>query len=68
MCVDVCPTDVIAFDAGERKARVETVQDCIACLSCAWICPSGAITHTGHHLVRNFYRDLVFTERMERFL
>ena len=68
MCRDVCPTEVIAFDEATMKARVENPADCIACLSCAYICPSQTIKHDNYHEVRNFYRDLAFSLRFERFL
>lgn len=68
LCIDICPTDVLEFDATEAKARVHEVADCIACLSCRYICPSGAIVHSDYPVVRNFYRDLDFVSRMERFL
>jgi len=68
LCVDVCPTDVLAFDKVAHKATIQSVGDCIACLSCAFICPSGAITHSNIHHVKNFYRDLDFCRRVERFL
>ena len=32
------------------------------------VCPSGALRHDDYHVVKNFYRDLVFSRRMERFL
>lgn len=68
MCVDVCPTKVLSYDARTSKVRVELPEDCIACLSCRYLCPSGAITHTNYHVVKNFYRDITFSRRMERFL
>ncbi len=68
MCVDVCPTDVVAFNPASKKAEVKKAQDCIACLSCAYLCPSGAVTHENYHEVKNFYRDLDFSLRFERFL
>ena len=68
MCVDVCPTDVLSFKTDNRKAVVERVEDCIACLSCSYLCPSGAISHESYHEVKNFYRDLDFSLRFERFL
>ena len=68
MCVDVCPTDVFEFDDSSRKATAPRAGDCIACLSCAYLCPSGALQHAGYPVVRNFYRDLTFSERVERFL
>ena len=68
LCVDVCPTDVITFDKEALKARVERVDDCIACLSCAYICPSAAIEHKDFHKVQNYYRDMDFVEKAARFI
>jgi Fe-S-cluster-containing hydrogenase component 2 len=68
MCVDICPTDVLVFDSTTHKASVAEAEDCIGCLSCAYLCPSRAIQHGGHHVVRNFYRDVDFCARMEKFL
>jgi ferredoxin len=68
ICVDVCPTKVLTFDEENGRAVIGEVQDCIACLSCAYECPAGAITHSDYHEVKNFYRDLAFCGRMERFL
>jgi NAD-dependent dihydropyrimidine dehydrogenase PreA subunit len=68
MCVDICPTKVFDFDAAEAKARVREAADCIACLSCRYLCPSGAIAQEDYPVVKNFYRDLEFVGRLERFL
>jgi ferredoxin len=68
LCVDVCPTKVLARDAATGQARVQTPEDCIACLSCVHLCPSGTIRLSGHHAVRNFYRDLEFSRRAGRYL
>ncbi len=68
MCVDICPTKVFEFDAATGRARVCEASDCIACLTCAYLCPSRAIRHDDYPVVRNFYRDLDFVTRMERFL
>ncbi len=68
MCVDVCPTKVLSFDDDKRLCVVQTPQDCIACLTCSYLCPSGAISHADYHTVKNFYRDLAFGSRMSRFL
>ena len=67
-CVDICPTEALAFDEATHKAVVRLAEDCIGCLSCAYLCPSGALTHRGHHVVKNFYRNLYFSRRMEKFL
>lgn len=68
MCVDACPTKVFTFDGATAKVKVAVVEDCIGCMSCKYICPSGALQHAGFHDVKNFYRDLDFSRRMERFL
>lgn len=68
MCVDICPTTVFRWDESAGRATLGEVADCIACLSCAYLCPSGAITHADYPVVKNFYRDLDFVGRVERFL
>ena len=68
LCVDICPTRVFRFNLEKRLCEVDHVEDCIACLSCGYICPSHAITHSGHHEVKNFYRDSEFSKRVGRFL
>lgn len=68
LCVDICPTKVFSFDSATRLCQIDHAEDCIACLSCAYICPSHAITHSGHHVVKNFYRESEFDKRIGRFL
>ena len=68
LCVDICPTKVFSFDSATRLCQIDHAEDCIACLSCSYICPSHAITHSGHHVVKNFYRDNEFAKRVGRFL
>lgn len=67
-CIDICPTDVFTFDEAAFVARVREVDDCIACLSCAYICPSVAIDHQEFHVVQNYYRDLSYVKKLEKFL
>lgn len=67
-CLDVCPTECFSFDEDSKKAEVAILENCIECLSCAYICPSGAISHKNHHVVKNFYRNVEFSSRMEKFL
>ncbi|WP_136795253.1 MULTISPECIES: 4Fe-4S dicluster domain-containing protein [Desulfosediminicola] len=68
LCLEVCPTDCFSFDEANEKAVVKTVENCIACLSCTYICPSQAISHSNIHVVKNFYRNIHFSQRMEKFL
>ncbi|MBE0556570.1 MAG: 4Fe-4S binding protein [Proteobacteria bacterium] len=68
ICVDICPTKVFEYDAAERRAVLRHAEDCIACLSCAYLCPSGALSHENYHVVKNFYRDVEFSRKMEKFL
>jgi len=68
LCLDVCPTDCFSFDEATQKAKVAVIENCIACRSCAYICPSGAIAHSNYHEVKNFYRNIEFSKRMEKFL
>ncbi|MBN2343997.1 MAG: 4Fe-4S dicluster domain-containing protein [Deltaproteobacteria bacterium] len=68
ICVEVCPTEVLAFDEAEQKAVVKNATDCIACLSCTYICPSTAISQQDFHSVKNFYRDLDFSVKAKRYL
>jgi len=68
MCVEVCPTRVFDFDRERRLPVIKHPEDCIACLSCGYLCPSGALRHESYHVVKNFYRDLEFSRKMEKFL
>lgn len=68
MCIDTCPTRVFAFDEVKRVSIVRSEVDCLACLTCAYQCPSGAIAHSNYHVVKNFYRDADFSRRLEKFL
>ncbi len=68
ICVDICPTKVFRFNEEKRLCEVDHAEDCIACLSCAYLCPSGAISHANYHAVKNFYRDREFSQRMGKFL
>lgn len=68
MCVDICPTAVFTFDSTRQLAEIKHPEDCIACLSCAYLCPSKALSHDHYPVVKNFYRDLEFARKMEKFL
>ncbi|HTH40948.1 MAG TPA: 4Fe-4S dicluster domain-containing protein [Rhodocyclaceae bacterium] len=51
VCIDVCPTDILAYDEG--AAQVKMVYDeCWYCLPCAHDCPTGAIRVEIPYLLR----------------
>lgn len=68
LCLDICPTECFAFNQDTQKAVVDKIANCIECLSCVYICPSAAIGHKNHYVVKNFYRNIEFSRRMEKFL
>ena len=68
MCVEACSVSVLGFDEAKGIATVREARDCFACLSCALLCPSGALRHSEYRAVKNFYRDLDVSARMGRFL
>jgi ferredoxin len=45
LCVDECPTQVFAMDAGAKTPRIAKPGECFGCLSCSEVCPSDAIHH-----------------------
>jgi L-aspartate semialdehyde sulfurtransferase ferredoxin len=45
LCVEECPTKVLAMDAGAKVPRVAKAAECFGCLSCSEVCPSDAIRH-----------------------
>jgi NAD-dependent dihydropyrimidine dehydrogenase PreA subunit len=51
VCVDVCPTDILAFD--QKTARIHVAYDeCWYCLPCEHDCPTKAIRVEIPYLVR----------------
>lgn len=42
ICVQICPTDVLAM-SDRLKAEVRDIQKCTGCLSCEIYCPDFAI-------------------------
>jgi len=68
ICSEICPTDVLEYNAAEQKVFVKNAENCIACLSCTYICPSTAISQQNFHSVKNFYRDLDFSVKAKRYL
>lgn len=68
LCMDVCPTNCFSFNEETMKSVVAHLGNCIACMSCDYLCPSGAISHCNHHVVKNFYRNIHFSQRLEKFL
>ncbi|HEY8518261.1 MAG TPA: 4Fe-4S dicluster domain-containing protein [Candidatus Binatia bacterium] len=45
-CVEACPTDAIAADAGALQVDLGR---CLFCVDCAQACPEGAIAYTREH-------------------
>ena len=68
LCVETCPTDVFIFAKDTQLAVVDKVERCIECLSCAYICPSNAITQRNYHAVNNFYWDIEYVKKLGGFL
>ena len=68
MCIEICPLDVFVFDEASFVAKVDKPSNCIACLSCNYRCPSGAIEQSDYHQVKNFYHDVDFSRQLEKFL
>lgn len=50
-CVDVCPTDILAFDEASGRI-VMTYDECWYCLPCQADCPTKAIRVEIPYLVR----------------
>ena len=42
-CVQACPGDLMAIDAGTGKAYIREQSDCWDCLCCVKACPRGAL-------------------------
>lgn len=68
LCVDLCPVDVFEFNTEKSVAEVKAEDDCIACLSCYYACPSQCIEVTDVELIRPFYRIEKNVAFVEQFL
>ncbi len=68
LCVDICPVAVFDHDAEKSRAVVSRQQDCIACLSCEYLCPSRCIEVSDYEHLRPFHRIEAHAELIERFL
>lgn len=50
LCVNACPTKIISLDEsrtnakGYHPATIKDMDKCVACASCAMMCPDAAIT------------------------
>lgn len=44
ICIDVCPTQVLAAAPRTRKAVVAAIGKCTACRLCEVLCPDWAVT------------------------
>ncbi len=43
-CAQICPVDVFAFDAVEKKPVIRYAEECWHCNSCVLDCPGGALS------------------------
>ncbi|MCP4346364.1 MAG: 4Fe-4S dicluster domain-containing protein [Desulfobacterales bacterium] len=74
LCEEECPTEVIKMeekiilDETRKVAHVQTLENCIDCLSCMYICPANVITLKDYHIVKNFYRDISITQKLRKFI
>lgn len=57
LCVQVCPTDVLALDPGATVPEVQQPGECFGCLSCSEICPCACIEHDGPVRSREHHHD-----------
>ena len=68
MCVDICPVNVFEQEEAAETATVVSQEDCIGCLSCRYLCPSGCIEVGDIELLRPFHRIENHVALIEKFL
>lgn len=56
LCVEICPTDVLAMDDAGNLAKVVRQDDCIGCTSCKYACPSRCLDVADYNEQRPFFR------------
>jgi len=57
LCVDACPTEVLAFNAERDLPEVREAKECFGCLSCSEICPATALAHEGAPRSESHYHE-----------
>ena len=67
-CGEICPVKVFAFREGQDHPVIERQEDCIACLSCSYLCPSGCIVVSDIKELRPFHRIESHTALITKFL
>jgi 2-oxoglutarate ferredoxin oxidoreductase subunit delta len=68
LCVDICPTEVLAMNAEERVATATRPGDCIGCTSCEYLCPSRCLRVDDTARQRPLYRIEKDASLVARFL
>lgn len=66
LCIDECPTGVLAFPEGRSAPVVAKPAECFGCLACAELCPADAIAHEGVTMQQAFYYDPYAVRLSER--
>ena len=44
VCYEICPVDVLTFNAKEKKPNIKYPEECWHCNSCVLDCPQKAVT------------------------
>jgi 2-oxoglutarate ferredoxin oxidoreductase subunit delta len=68
LCVEVCPTQVLAMSTEQRVASVVRSGDCIGCTSCEYLCPSRCLRVDDTPRQRPLYRIEKDASLVARFL
>lgn len=68
LCVDDCPTEVFTFDSEKKIPIVSKKDDCIECLTCAYVCPAAAVEYSNAYICPDFYRDVEILKMAEGIL
>ena len=60
LCVRACPANTL--EMADKKARMKTPLECMACSDCTAICPEDAITMQRNYRYSGIYKMIGFGE------